>query len=172
LITSVMNRNDNIGVDHGVMNSPNFFSFHDLMNKIEVFYGQRNETVELIFDSSPQFNRSYELAFERMKHGRPSIYEFPGKIPLVVGYQYIERFKTGDSAHSSLLQCSDIVSSAITATLCDLGSGRLPRGGLSLALLGLPLGLQSGGLNDTLCSWIVSRQMTSSVMSALSEGIR
>lgn len=166
VVASVSGENRDIDVGAGVMNSPNYISFFDIMNRIEFFYRRRREGARLIFDSSRQFDASFAAAFRRLKNARATVlYDRPGSIPFILGYRAIRDFATKKSDKSPLLQCSDLIATGIAQTVKSVGAGREVHDELGIQLLGLPGALQN------FCNCVVSTQLMSSMASALSKAL-
>ena len=114
-IIKSQNSSENVlGASAGVLQSPNFFSFCGLINKIEQYYTTigNNET-ELIFDSSRQFNRAFINIFEKYKNAEKTILQFEEKFPLVFGYESLNRFRYEKSQNSIFLQLSDLIATSL-----------------------------------------------------------
>lgn len=99
----------------GVLMSPNFFSMLGLLSKIEYHYREAiNEEVEIIFDSSPQFDSSFITFFSLLKNATPTyIYNSNLSIPNVYGYTHLNRFKCLKSSDEPLLQITDVIVTSI-----------------------------------------------------------
>lgn len=165
VVASVTQKNDEIGVAKGVAQSPNFFSYCDLINKTENFYRRRRKTVEVVFDSAPQFNRSFANYFERLKSARPTIVHFPGKERFVLGYKAIQKFATGSSEDIVLLQCCDLLATGVAQAVQEAGSGKFSGDETGRAMLSLPIELLRS--EGRFCSWFASQRLTSRVGRAL-----
>ena len=80
VIASVAKANEQIGVGTGVVQSPNFFSYASLINNVEGFYGMRDESVALFFDSkSGQYDKSFALYLERLRRAARAGHELSRK---------------------------------------------------------------------------------------------
>ncbi len=163
VVASISGANQDIEVASGVMNSPNYFSFFDLMNKAEFFYSQRRARARLIFDSARQFDESFAAAFRRLKRARRAVlYERPGSIPFILGYRAIRDFTTASSNRTPLLQCGDLLATGIAQTVKKINAGGSPEDQVDFALLGLP------GALGPFFTCIVSARLVSRMASALS----
>lgn len=103
-----------LGASAGVLQSPNFFSFCGLINKIEQYYTTiGNNEIELIFDSSRQFNRAFINIVEKYKNAEKIILQFKEKFPLVFGYERINKFRYEKSRNNIFLQLSDLIATSL-----------------------------------------------------------
>jgi hypothetical protein len=165
VIASVVVKDENLGVDTGVVQSPNFFAYTDLINNVENFYARRDSMVRLIFDSSPQYNRSYAKYLERLRNAPRTVLSFPGKQPLIFGYTAIQSLDTGDSKRVALLQCADLVAPGIARTLAAAIKGISPKTETEKFLLSFPVA-QHLRFGSELSSWVVSDQLVSALARA------
>ena len=99
----------------GVLKSPNFFSMLGLLSKIEYHYREGiNEDVEVIFDSSPQFDNSFITFFSLLKNATPTyVYNSNLSIPNVYGYTHLNRFRCLKSSDEPMLQITDVIVTSI-----------------------------------------------------------
>lgn len=171
VVASVAAKNKEIEVDKGVVHSPNYFCFLDLMNKIEFLYRQRRRQAELIFDSAPQFDRSFAIAFERMKNARRAVIVEKRGVPLILGYSAVRKFSAASSASTPLLRCCDLVASGIALSLTQAAtsSRSLDEVGVRLATLPVMLKMQTA---DRFCSWVISQRMLSRIASSCRRSLR
>jgi hypothetical protein len=165
VIASVVVKNENLGVDTGVVQSPNFFAYTDLINNVENFYARRASRVKLVFDSSPQYNRSYAKYLERLMNAPHTVLSFPGKQPLIFGYKAIQGLDTVDSKLFTLMQCADLVASGIAKTIAAATKGIRPKTATEKFLLSFPIAHQFR-FGSELSSWVVSEQLVSALARA------
>ena len=69
--------------------------------------------MQLFFDSSRQFNIAFLNIFEKYRDAQNTVFVFPEKLPLVLGYKHIKNFIAEKDQNSTLLQLSDLTSTSI-----------------------------------------------------------
>ena len=106
--------------DDSTIHAPNFFTFSDLMNKIENFYSSINQECCLCFDSSRQFNISFIEIFNILKNATPAALIVPERLPFLAGYQAIKNMMVEDSKVNLLLQCADLLATSINKVMCKI----------------------------------------------------
>lgn len=106
--------------DDSTIHAPNFFTFCDLMNKIEHFYSSSNQECFLCFDSSRQFNVSFIKIYNALKNAPPAALIAPERLPFLAGYQSIKDIMVEDSKDNLLLQCADLLATSINKVMCKI----------------------------------------------------
>jgi hypothetical protein len=125
VIQAITRRRSNLPIRtaKGTIKSPNVPAFFDLIMRVEFLYESiPNVDVELIFDSSSQFNQSFsDLVTAGITSG-PTKLIFPDYIPLTFGFQSVKSFSIASSDSSPLLQLADFYATGIRRTfdLCLL----------------------------------------------------
>jgi Protein of unknown function (DUF3800) len=99
------------------IHAPNYFTFCDLINKIEHYYLNINGDSLLQFDSSSQFNTSFIRIYSALKNASPSAIIAPDRIPFIAGYEAIKGMNVVDSKDSVLIQCADLLATAINRVM-------------------------------------------------------
>lgn len=103
-----------LGASAGVLQSPNFFSFCALINKVEQLYSKIGvNNIELVFDSSIQFNRAFLNIFDKLKNAEKTTVQFKDSFPLIFGYESLDKFRYENAKSNIFLQISDIVATSI-----------------------------------------------------------
>jgi len=98
----------------GTIKAPNVTCFVDTMMRIEHLYeGGSPVQVELVFDSSRQFDQVFSDIFQMHKNAGPARIIIPDHAPLIYGFRFITGFSTRDSLTTPLLQCADYFATGI-----------------------------------------------------------
>ena len=97
----------------GVARSPNVVAYLDIINTLESIYGRGDTVVDLVFDSSRQFNQSFSDWLNVRKDAPPVSVVFPGRTPLIIGFRSLATFSATDSRDAPLLQCADCFAAGI-----------------------------------------------------------
>lgn len=112
-IISINDGNESLNLAKGVAQSPNFFSFCGLLNKIENYYSKTGSSAELVFDSSRQFNISFLEFFKKLRDAEKTIFQFGERLPQILGYQSIHYFMYEKSQNSVFLQLADLIATSV-----------------------------------------------------------
>lgn len=114
VIASINSKNEKIYSVSGVAKSPNLSSFISLLNKIELYYSLfEGSEVELVFDSSRQYDKAFEFWFNGLRDAKKNSINFTGRLPIRFGYDYLKKFRTESSTNSVFLQMTDILATSI-----------------------------------------------------------
>jgi hypothetical protein len=109
----------------GVVKSPNFFSFLGMLQMLENHYiGTGDRMVDIIFESSRQFDQSFEEFFGRLKNARKSVLYFKNKLPMHFGFEALENFITASPKNCILLQAVDLVTTSINKLMIKILNGQ------------------------------------------------
>jgi hypothetical protein len=104
--------------------SPNVTAFFDmLMRTHHVYEDYSDATIDLVFDSSTQFDRPFAEMLGVIKNAKPSKLLRENRIPIIFGSDRIMSFKARNSADDQLLQIVDFLASGIRYIheLCLMG---------------------------------------------------
>jgi hypothetical protein len=102
------------GAPSGVLYSPNFTSYFDLLSRLEDFYRRLDVSeVSVVFDSSRQFNSTFKAFFELISQSKQNEIILPNGKPIIFGFSKLKTFTEGDSKSSVHLQLSDILASSV-----------------------------------------------------------
>jgi hypothetical protein len=114
-ITSDFNKsNTDLGIHTGAVNTPNFIAFTGLIQKIDDFFIQINANdASLIFDSSREYNVTFNFMVERLKAAGKHITVFPTGSMQTLGFDRISQFTYKDSKDSILIQLSDLYATSV-----------------------------------------------------------
>lgn len=160
-LSSFNSSNAELGIPAGVAQSPNFFTFCGLINKIEYFYSIReNSSVHLVFDSAAQFNAAFLKFFERFRDAEKMVFHFKGKVPRIFGFENVRSFTDESRKNSAFLQMSDIVATAIKDVVQKvyLDDGTQHYSEVECFILFLTIGHWEK-FEDRFCDFIVSSQL-------------
>lgn len=98
----------------GGMQAPNTTGFVELIMRIENSYAASPESeVTLVFYSAKHFDQTFEDLVSTFKDTGPAKYLFPGKTPMVFGFEAIKGFRAEDAGAYPLLECADYVATGI-----------------------------------------------------------
>lgn len=148
--------------DDSTIHAPNFFTFCDLLNKIEHYYVTVNEDCWLYFDSSRQFNTSFVRTYTSLKNAPPSAFIVPDRIPFRTGYASIKGMTVLDSKDSVLLQCADLLATAINRVMQKIlkYSSEAKLSDAELFILAL-IFFHWQNFEDLFCSYVCSGELLS-----------
>ena len=105
--------NEELGIASGVAQSPNFFSFMGLLNKIENYYSLDESNLgELVFESSRQFNVAFKYFFRKLRDAPKVALHFHDRTPLLFGYNHLREFVYKRREDSLFLQLADLAASS------------------------------------------------------------
>ena len=104
----------NFGSRAGVLNSPNYASYTDIINRMEYFFsGFKHSGTNVIFDNSRQYNTGSSAHLDLMKKAKSGAIYLPEKVPFLFGFKEIGAFSTDSSENNILLQCADLFIASI-----------------------------------------------------------
>jgi hypothetical protein len=114
-ITSDFNKsNTGLGIPTVAVNTPNFIAFSGLIQKIDDFLIQINANdASLVFDSSREYNVTFNFMVERLKAAGRHVTVFPTGGKQTLGFDCISQFTCKDSKDSILIQLSDLYATSV-----------------------------------------------------------
>jgi hypothetical protein len=107
-------RNDPLRSGKGTVSSPNFTAFFEMLNRIEDYYrGEADVSVELVFDSSSQYDAAFAHLHQLLVNSEPGELRFPGRPPILGGFRCIKSFQPADSKTHPLLKSADLFAAGV-----------------------------------------------------------
>lgn len=107
-------KNDPLRTSKYLVRTPNVTSFFEMINRIEDHYrGGTNSTVELVFDSSKQFDEVYGYLHNILSNAKDGELRFSGYSPIIFGFKHLKSFTSADSKNEPLLRAVDLFSAGI-----------------------------------------------------------
>lgn len=143
----------------GALQAPNTTIFVELLMRMENFYSILPESkVTLVFFSAKHFDQTFYDIFSLHKDSGPARIHFPGKTPLIYGFNAITDFRAEDTTTFPLLECADYLATGFR-TVFELALRPAKPLKVNRAV-GFFLGLASQGLNyDSLLNLVISDEL-------------
>ena len=103
------------GIKGGVINSPNYTLYFDLVNRMVTFLINKNAIGNLIFDSSREYNDAFQKLFLRMRDAKTRARMIVHYRELHFGFDHLKSFELQDSKDNLFLQVTDLLTTSINS---------------------------------------------------------